>query len=146
MNNRWSLIIILTFANPHSGEISQTTKNAASNPNTILPFGRSSDFDFRLDIKWSHIGDFFGESFSQSSKHSSATTQYDISKQISFNIGITFTDTQIDHFMYSDAFLANKRWFEQCFWTLYPLFANRYAFSIRKFITTVLLVGFLIRL
>ena len=74
MDNLCSLLIILTFADPHRSKCTQRTQNTSSNPNTIFPFGWSNDPDLSLHSTRSQTDDFLAKSLTKSTKHTRPTT------------------------------------------------------------------------
>ena len=76
MDNPRSALVVLLLRDPHVLEGRQAGKDRASNPNTVLAFGRGDDSDFYAPRR--EVGELFGHPVGDARVHRRSTGEYDV--------------------------------------------------------------------
>jgi len=106
VDNGWATLIILLLGDPHLLEGGQGSKDGSSNPDGVLPLGRSDDLD--LDGGGSEGSDLLLHTISNTGVHGGASGHDSVGIEILTDVNITLHDGVIGGLMESTGFHSKE--------------------------------------
>lgn len=142
MYNTGTILSKLRFRYPHSCKCTQTTQYRSTNPCQIFPLRRPNYINF--SPSWHQRLQLFPQSFRSPRKHSSTTTQNDISVQIFSNIQITFHNWLISHFLECWHLESVRCWIEHYLSCSESLVTQGYGLAVWEWVSAIIVISLLI--
>ena len=142
VDDSWAWFVIFGSGDPHGLEGGEGWKNWATNPDGEFSFGGSNNLDFHC---WrGKGGNFFAESFRDTSEHGGTTGHDDVSVEVLSDINVAFHDGFEGQFVDTRDFHSDEAWLEQKFRGSESLCLDGDDIAIREFVGLVIGSGFLV--
>ena len=134
MNNGGAGLIILFLRDPHGLEGGEGSQDRATDPDGVLPLGRSDHLDHPDHGVGGKGSDLLLHTVSNSREHGGATRQDNVGVEVPPDVNIALPDGVVDGLVDADRLQAQELGLEESLRTPAPLVANGDDLSVRKLI------------
>ena len=97
MHDRGTAFVVLLLGDPHLLECGKGSQDGSSNPDRVLPLGRSDDLD--LHCGWGQSTDLFLHSVGNTREHSGSSRKDSVSVQILPDVHVALHDGVVGSFV-----------------------------------------------
>jgi len=122
VDNGWATFIVFLLGDPHLLEGGQRSKDGSSDPDRVLPLGRSNDLD--LDGGWGKSSDLLLHPVSNTRVHGGASRHDSVGIEILTDVNITLHDGVVGGLMDTAGLHSQEGRLEEGLGSTEPLIAN----------------------
>merc|ERR1719175_220455 len=132
VDNGWAALVVLLLGDPHLLEGGQGGKDGATDPDRVLPLGRSNDLD--LDSAGSQGSDLFLHPVSDTRVHGGATRHHSVGIQVLTDVDVALHDGVVGGLMDTASLHTQERGLEEGLRAPEALIADGDDLTVRKLI------------